>query len=151
MTTKEITYNTFEEAIRVSFKEDLHIFDFYDPNVKVGTVKDIVNDITRKVSHFAGAKLRGVYEGTELIGYFVYQGRILISFSLAIKYRVRKYLRDFFNLINKELKKDFVVYLWKRNVRAIKWLQKNGLDAFEYADDMVKLCCPVKETNHSLN
>lgn len=151
MTAKEITQKQFEEAIKIAFTEDRLIFQFYDNNVKVETVEDIVKDIVRKVSHFTGATLMGIYEGNELIGYFVYRGRILISFAMAMKYRVRKYLRDFFNIINKELKKDFVAYIWKKNIRAIKWLQKNGLEAFDYSDDIVKFCCPAKETNYQLN
>lgn len=151
MTTKEISYKELEKAIKIAFIEDKKIFALYDPHVKVETVEDIVVDIVRKVSHFTGAKLIGVYENDELVGYFVYRGKILISFSIAMTYRVRKYLREFFQLMNKELKKDFVVYLWRRNSRAIRWLEKNGLEGFEFTDDIVKLCCPVKATNHSLN
>lgn len=145
MTSKEITYTLLGKAIEVAFKEDKHIYSLYDPNVKVETLEDIVKDIPRKIKGFKSPILRGVYEKEELIGYFVYQGKMLISFSIAMKYRVRKYLREFFNLINKELKGDFVCYLWKRNLRAIKYLQKNGLEVFDYAEDVAKLCTPVKE------
>jgi hypothetical protein len=145
MIAKEITYSQLDKAIEIAFMEDKHIYSLYDPNVKIETVQDIVWDIPRKIKGFNNPILRGVYERDELIGYFVYQGKMLISFSMAMKYRTRKYLREFFNLINKELKGEFVCYLWKRNLRAIKWLQKNGLEVFDYMEDVAKLCSPVKE------
>lgn len=149
MTVKEISYPLLEMAIRVSFTNDIQIMSLYDPRIQVKTVEDIVTDIVRKVKNFKNPILRGVYEKEDLIGYFIYDGRILISFSLAVEYRLRKYLREFFHLINKELKKDFVCFLWKRNGRAIKWLSKNGMEAYDYAEDVVKLVCPIKESVHN--
>lgn len=146
MTTKEITYPLLEQAIRIAYREDRKIVDFYDSNVVVNSVGDIVTDIVRKIKGFEAPVLRGVYEKNCLIGYFVYQGKMLISFSISVRYRVRKYLREFFGLINKELKKDFVCFLWRRNKRAIRWLEKNGLEAFDYTIDIVKLVSPVKES-----
>lgn len=145
MTTKKITYDQLTDAVRIAFTDDRSIYSMYNPNVKVECLEDIVQDIPSKIKTFRSAILVGVYERNKLVGYFAYQGRTLISFSLAVKYRVRKYLREFFNLINKELKKDFVTYLWKRNSRAIRFLQKHGMEAYEYADDIVKLVCPTNE------
>lgn len=145
MIVKQITYEELYGAVEISLSGDVHVFEFYDPDVKVQTLEDIVADIPRKIKTFGSSIVRGVYEKDELIGYFAYQGRILISFGLAVKYRVRKYLREFFNLINKELKKDFVVYLWKKNIRAIRWLQKHGLEISEYSAYIVKLVAPTNE------
>ena len=146
MTTKEITYHQLSQAVRIAFQNDIQIISLYDPNVEINSIEDIVIDIPRKIKTFASAVLIGVYEKNELIGYFAYQGRILISFSIAVEYRQRKYLREFFYLINKELKKDFVCYLWKKNGRACKWLQKNGMEAYDFADHIVKFVCPIKES-----
>ncbi len=145
MTTKIITYDQLAIAVENALKGDRDAFKLYDPDVKVETLQDIVIDIPRKIKTFSSAILIGVYDKEELIGFFAYQGRILISFGLSIKFRIRKYLREFFNLINKELKKDFVVYLWKKNARAIRWLEKHGLETFDYSDHIVKLICPTNE------
>lgn len=145
MTIKIITYNQLSEAVRIAFYEDQAIYSMYNPNVKVECLEDIVKDIPSKIKTFSSAILVGIYERDELVGYFAYQGRILISFSLAVKYRVRKYLREFFNIINKELKKDFVVYLWKRNSRATRFLEKHGMEVYEYGPDIVKIICPTNE------
>ncbi len=145
MTIKSITYEQIEKAIHISLCEDINVYKFYDPDVKVETIEEIVVDISRKIKTFDFVILKGVYEKGELIGYFAYRKKMLISFALSMKYRVRKYLREFFNTINKELKKDFICFLWGKNIRAVRWLEKNGMEAVDYAPGIVKLVCPKHE------
>ena len=139
MTAKDITYPELRKAIEISFKEDDYILSLYDPNAKVICLHDIVENIIGKVSTHSGLKVKGVYEKGELIGYIVYNHVSLISFSLASKYRVRKFLRAFFDIIKREMGGRFVCYLFNRNVRAIKWLQKNGADIVDMNTLVTKL------------
>src|SRR5436190_15667741 len=99
MTTKKLTYEQLGEAIKVAFANDKELFEkFYDPNVSVNNLEDAVNDVLRKVATFTEAEYRGVYDNSNLIGYFVFRSKLLISFGLSMEYRRRVYLREFFKL-----------------------------------------------------
>lgn len=135
MNIKKINNSEFKNAIKVAFDGDTNIYSLYAPSIKVENVDDIVMDISHRI--FKGesnATIKGVYEKGELIGYFVYRDKLLISFGLNVKYRVRKYLRDFYSSIKRELGGHFVCFLWTRNIRGIKWLIKNGCGVVEQND-----------------
>lgn len=139
MNTKSITYKELESAVEISFREDKNIYAFYDPAVPIISIEQLVADILRKVKTYVSPTIKGVYEKGRLIGYFVFKDNMLISFSLSVGFRIRKYLRRFFSLICKELNNNFVCFLWKRNVRAIKWLSKNDMEVYDFSPDVVKL------------
>jgi len=128
MIVKPINREQFKEAIRVGFDSDAKIYPMYCPHVKVETVDDIVNDISLRIERGKGdATLKGLYEKGELIGYYVYEGKTLISFALNVKYRTRKYLKEFWSKIRMDLKGGFQAFLWSANGRGISWLVKNGM------------------------
>lgn len=128
MTTKEISKQELKKAIQIAFEGDNDIVNFYDPHRIVSCVNDIVADISSKVDGYGEeTKCMGVYDRNELVGYFVYCKRMLVSFSLKMSYRTRANLRDFFKLIRKTIGKQFVCFLFERNKRAITWLQKHGM------------------------
>ena len=132
MNTKKINSIEFQKAIRVAFDKDEKIYSMYCPNVKVENIDDIVKDISHRIWKGEGrATINGVYEKGELIGYYVYRDHLLISFGLNVKYRVRKYLREFYSSIKKELGGHFTCFLWSKNIRGIKWLIKNGMGIVE--------------------
>lgn len=141
MTARDITYDQLKTAIEISFRDDKKIFDFYDPNIKVSSVEDIVKNISEKVATHQGLNIKGIYHKNELIGYIVYNKVALISFSLSVKFRIRKFLREFYSIIKKELGGKFVCYLFTRNQRAIKWLSKMGM-VINYSDyNITQLQC----------
>lgn len=127
MIAKTITSEELREATRVAFDEDKKIFDFFDRNVKVTTIEEIVDNVIKKISTYERALYRGVYFKGALIGYYVYEGNSLVSFGLNSGFRTRPLLRKFFSLIKKDMVKPFFCVLWSRNIRAVKWLIKMGL------------------------
>lgn len=128
MIAKPINREQFKQAIRVGFDSDDKIIPMYCPHVKVENVEDIVKDISTRIEKGKGnASLKGVYEGGELIGYYVYEGKTLISFALNVQYRTRKYLKKFFSLIREDLQGGWQSFLWTANQRGISWLIKNGM------------------------
>lgn len=140
MTTKKITYQELSKAIRAAFDSDKELLEkFYDPNVKVNDVDEAVKDVSRKVATFSEAEYRGVYDKNELVGYFVFRNKLLISFGLNIGYRTRNYLREFFRLIRTEIKGKFGCLLFARNVRAIKFLVKQGMELMFTDGDLATL------------
>jgi hypothetical protein len=126
MIAKTIKYNELESAVRVAFSEDKKIFELFDRSVKVETLDELVINVMLKIRTYENAMYRGVYVKGVLAGYFVFEGDSLISFGLNIGYRTRHILREFFGLMKKEMTKPFFCILWSRNVRAVKWLIKNG-------------------------
>lgn len=128
MISKKINNEQFKEAIRISFTADDKIFKMYCPFVKVTNMDDIICDIYgRVIKDVNAAVIKGVYNGEELIGYYVYHGKTLVSFALNMKYRTRKYLKEFFGIIRKDLRGDWQCFLWTANQRGISWLVKNKM------------------------
>lgn len=142
MMLKAVQYEKLKPSIKVVFEHDKDIFKYYDPTVEVSTIDHIVSDIFRKIGEYEGElKIYSVYEKSELIGYIVARENRLISFGLAVKYRFRKYLNNFFQVIKGMLGKDFYCLLWTRNIRAAKWLLKNGMKETFYDNNIIKLSC----------
>lgn len=136
MISKNITYGELFTAIEVAFNGDNEILKLYDPSVIVYDIYGVVCSIHEKIATHSRIIIKGVYEKEELIGYFVYNDEYLISFGLAVKFRARKFLRKFFNLIKNELGGKFVCFLFTRNQRAIRWLCKMGV-VINYSDNNI--------------
>jgi len=131
MTTKTIPYSQLESAVRVTFENDKEIFKFYDKKAVVTNLDELGSDVAKKLKEYADVfqdtEFKIVVDKNKTVGYIVFKEETLISFGLAFEYRQRKYLNEFFSLIKKELRGRFIVMLWSRNIRAVKWLMKNGL------------------------
>lgn len=141
MKIKKISYSQLKEAIRVAFDGDSEIFNLYDPNVSVSSIDELVNDVYWKISEYNDVDLFAVYEKEILIGYFVTSKKQLISFGLSVNYRLGKYVNNFYWMIKKKLGDDFFVLLWKKNVRAMRWLIKNGMAITFSQNQIIKLQC----------
>lgn len=141
MNAKPISYKILQEAIRIAFTEDKELPKFYDPNKNLSSIEEIVDDVSGKIkSHDNGELvLMGVYEKNNLIGYFVFKNKLLISFSINVQYRTRHNLRAFFRLMKSELRNGFGAMLWTKNVRAIKWLTKNGMKTVFHNEQVTQL------------
>jgi hypothetical protein len=127
MIAKPITYKELESAIRAAFKDDPKMIDIYDPFAKVESIGDIVTDIVTKIKTHPNPQINGLYEKNKLIGFFIRAGGLLVSFGIAVEYRIRKFKNQFWKLVRVEFKGIFKCYLWTNNQRAIKWLQKMGM------------------------
>lgn len=140
MTSKKISIEKLKEAIEVAFDGDNEIVKLYDPNVEVGNIEDVINDIYNKIFEIKDLCIcKGVYDSQTLIGYYIYSSILLISFSLNVKYRTESNLIDFFDIIKKDLGDEFGCRLWSKNKRAIKWLEKNGMEAVEDYNNITQL------------
>lgn len=140
MTSKKISIEKLKEAIEVAFDGDNEIVKLYDPNVEVRNIKDVVNDIYNKIFEIKDLCIcKGVYDSQTLIGYYIYSSILLISFSLNVKYRTESNLIDFFDIIKKDLGDEFGCRLWSKNKRAIKWLEKNGMESIEDCNNITQL------------
>lgn len=142
MIAKTITYSELDLAIKTAFDGDSKIYEMYDPKAIVTNTDEISNDIIKKVRTHDKAILKGVYDKNKLIGFFVRVGGLLVSFSLAVPYRIRKYLNNFWQLIREEFKGTFRCYLWNQNKRAIRFLKKHGMIITNWNELLTELTCP---------
>lgn len=146
MILKEISYNQLREAISVSFLGDSKIFELYDVNVTVENVDQIVEDIYRKICEYGnGIILKGVYVDDELIGYVVRMNDLLISFSMAVKFRNNDNTKEFFRLIKEDFRSKFFCHLWSINKRAATWLKKMGMQTIFENNQIIKLECRLPQ------
>lgn len=128
MIEKVINGEEFKKAIKAAFDGDTAIFELYCPHIKVTSVDQIVSDIFCRIrKDEADVTLKGIYEKGELIGYYVYRKDMLVSFAINIRFRTRSYLKELFKLMRRSVGKKFVCFLWTKNIRAIKYLIKNGM------------------------
>lgn len=143
MTAKTITYSQLEPAVRIAFEGDKEMFKFYDKKAAVSTLDELVSDVVRKLKDysevFPDTTIKTVIEKGKTVGYIVFKEETLISFGLSMEYRQRKYLNDLFSLIKKELRGRFVCMLWSRNIRAVKFLMKNGLKILDTNPEVTTL------------
>lgn len=128
MITKTISYSQLSGAIKAAFTDDKDLLSLYDPNVPVTSIEEIVSDILAKaLSHGENVVYKQVFVNNQLSGYFFYKERMLISFGINKEYRKRQYTRDFFRTIKREMGSHLTCILWSKNVRAIKYLLKMGM------------------------
>lgn len=123
-----------KEVIRASFNGDVDIYKFFDPNVSVSTLDDVVENISSKVEDFyTYSPMRFVKTKS---GYVFFTDGILISFAC------RKDSRGggFWDEIVEQLGGNFICPLWHTNTRAIRWLQKNGMKIIKQKNNIVILC-----------
>jgi len=128
MTHEEISYNELAEVVRLSLIDDADLFSFYDPNVLVKSIEEIVLDMLSKaISHGENVRYFKVLFSGALVGYFFYKEKMLISFGIKKQYRVRKCKKHFFKIIKQVVGNNFTCILWNKNLRAIKFLIKMGM------------------------
>jgi|ERR1700748_256805 len=139
MIVKDISGDEFKKAISIAFSNDSQILSLYDPNVTVESVEEIVQDIIKKVTEHGNVQCKGIYDKNKLVGYFVRGAGMLISFGLCVQYRVRKYKKELFALIKEDFKGMFVCFLWSKNVRGIRYLEKCGMKVIQTDYQLTKL------------
>lgn len=141
MKIKQISYKELEKAVYSAFDGDNKIIELYDPNVTVNSNEEIVSDVVRKIKEYGEVNKYGVYDKNILIGYIVNKENQLISFGLSVNYRTDKFLQSFLSAIKTQVGNNFFVYLWQKNIRAIKFLIKNGLEVTFTDNNIIRLQC----------
>lgn len=141
MTAKKVSYSGLRRLIKIAFDGDLEIYKYYDPNIKVTSLSEIVEDIMKKIKEYGEVNIYAVIVNKQEIGYFVSKEDHLISFALGAVYRVKEYLINFFALIKSRLGENFFTLLWVSNIRAIEYLLKQGMVIIFFKDNIIKLQC----------
>lgn len=140
MVIKDIDIDQLNEYVYNALLDDYEIVKFYDKKCNIETPIEAVENICDKIRKFytysfmAGIEINGQKEG-----YFVWDDNILISFSISKKYRNKETLSAFWKEIKKRLGNNFHCMLYSHNIRAIEFLQRNGMKILY--DEVTILCC----------
>jgi hypothetical protein len=118
------------EQIRLAFEGDTDIYKFFDPTSTVNDLDEVVENIYEKILESCDVFDNCTFHGFES-GYVFYckDPSLLISFGINVDNRKSPRLWE---EITSQLGGDFQCLLWSRNDRAIKWLQKMGMEIEEY-------------------
>jgi hypothetical protein len=130
-----------KDKIYHAFEGDFeNIQPMYDPSVIIDSLADLVDDIYRKICHWAmGYPSKFIALEHGYIFYctnFSSPGPLLISFG--VNYRYRKSV-DLFAAIKQNLGEHFECMLHSNNTRAIRWAEKNGMKKEELITNVTYL------------
>lgn len=76
-----------------------------------------------------------VFENNNLIGYFCkekdkYDNKYLTGFFLKPVYRKSEYVKRFWDIVDKEIGEDYLIGLYEKNSRAVKFVERGGGEVF---------------------
>jgi hypothetical protein len=144
---KLLRINIYElkQYINIAFNDDYDFINYYDKNTKIKTIEELVEKTNEKIldypSYFGTHYSYRVDFDNKSIGYLFITKKpnLLVSFSINKKYRNKEILKNYFDIIKKELGNSFCCLLYKENIRAINWLKKCGMKPEDGNDVYVKL------------
>jgi hypothetical protein len=143
----EVFYHKFasmgkisKDIIQKAFEGDNEIGLYCDPSIAGATPDEVSLDVFNKLN-----EIEGVYNGTfkeyqkdgQPVGFCYLIGSVLISFGINKSHRNSDNLCSFYNFMKSDGLSS--AFLWERNTRAIKWLEKCGMEVEERLNGVVKL------------
>lgn len=113
-----------------------NLLDYYDPTSEVKTFDEAVMDIYQKlVSHAKDKKCEFVRDE---IGYLFYSDKLLISFCVKPVCRTKENLAYFGNLIKLKLGQHFDCFLFNKNEKGVRFLERIGMKKI-MSNDLITL------------
>jgi hypothetical protein len=124
------------EAIKLAFIGDSEIQYNCDPDnpdkSQIGVVEDVYRKLMEYEDLFIGSFVVLNDEGKD-VGFIYCLRGLLVSFGVSKSHRTKEFLPRVFDTIRETAGDEFDTYMWSRNERAIKWLERCGMreDYFE--------------------
>ena len=117
-------------AICAAFDGDDDICRYCDPSIKDATPEKISLNVYDKLLEW-----EDVFDGTfrvidvdgAEVGFVYYFEDIVVSFGINKAHRNKEFLGDMFEKFTSWAGEDFVTFMWENNTRAIKWLERCGM------------------------
>lgn len=126
MQKRPLTKKDWLPYLHAAFEGDSDIVSLYDRDIDVHTVADVCENIFQKLSSLEeGLCFYGV-DSEGPVGYFAFQGTVLVSFGLAPRHRTPEGGSRFYRLMQ-SVEETFLCYLYTYNQRAVRWLEKMGM------------------------
>jgi hypothetical protein len=130
-----------EKCIYIAFKDDKKLIEEY--HILGGTLEDCVRDTKLKIveesakATFDWYKIVDNYD--EIIGFVVLSHAYNLLYSFGLNKDAReKYKEVFFNKVSALFQGVFTCGLWKKNKRAIRFLENMGMEVVD-EDEQIKI------------
>lgn len=122
--------------IKEYFNSDECLLEYYDPTSSVTSKEDAIIEIYQKlVDHARDKKCEFVRDD---IGYIFFSKGLLISFCVKKECRDKSNLAYFGNLIKSKLGEHFNCFLFNKNQKSIRFLERIGMKSIK-TDNLVTL------------
>jgi len=140
-----------EKYVEDAFSGDKELFEKYHiiRSTEDNCIKDTINKIEEfydNISSSMSYKFYGLKEDGKIVGYFtkceIKEGKyneILHSFGININHRNKKTFKRFMEILENFFDDRIVVGLYKKNTRAISFLEKNNFLITQIEDDYLFL------------
>ena len=137
---KIITLESLPKYVRIAFKGDASLHEYHITGSKDldECVQDTMDKINETSTLFELLLLSVIFEG-EIIGFTILGGGLLYSFGINKEYRTKEILIQWIQEIKDLLDNDFKCMLWNKNNRAIKFLEKQGMNIEDTNNDYTTL------------
>lgn len=125
-----IERNELRPLVTLAFKDDAELLDIVAPKSLETLIEDNLSQFNEYGDEYGGK----YYEIKWLnisIGFTVtlsWPDPKLLSFGINIKFRKKSIVLEWLNAVEKQFNSPFSVHLYLRNIRAIKFFQRNGFN-----------------------
>lgn len=133
---QKISVKELEYLVDLAYSGDNDLLDKF--HVKKFTQKQAVESTMNMVREAAEVKELSYYKVTNdkvAIGYFITFDDFLYSFGFNKKHREENILKAWWEAVKSVLGEDFFAGVLKNNVRAIRFLEKCGMEIYNGFDD----------------
>lgn len=119
-------------AIYAAFEGDDEIEKYCDPNNENPTPKGVIDDVFEKLVEYE-TLVDGTFKTIKSnenkeVGFVYYFDNVLVSFGVNKNYRNKTFLKSVFEDMKDWMNGDFISYMWERNERGVRWLERCGME-----------------------
>lgn len=112
--------------VRIAFKGDADLMDKY--HILQGSLGECVADTVKRIEEIKDPlEYYALVFEEEAIGFTVIGESFLLSFGINIRLREKIIVMDWWRQVCRMLDDKFVTWIFKKNTRTIKFLERNGM------------------------
>ena len=134
ITVTKVLHKDVADLVAISYKDDYAGFEKY--HIKPMDYWGAVSKTLDMIWEMEEQNDMDYYEikwGDNRVGYMITCDECLYSFAIQKEYRVKRgLLVQFWIALKLILGKDFICLIYRNNTRAIKFLQRMGMEEIEY-------------------
>lgn len=138
VTFEQITLDELKGAIKIAYEYDTDLFNKY--HIIKGTFQECVDStmalIVQATEFFPMEYYRVLWNNIE-IGYVCKHAAMLYSYGIGIAYRRKSILKQWWMALEKLMDGSFGTALYENNKRAMRFLERNGMQLLEKNDNIL--------------
>lgn len=129
MTTEEVT--SYKTIISECFESDPELIEKW--HIEAGSsLENCINRTFNDLNKF-NVTFYKLNIDNKLVGYFGVEGNsFLTGFFLKPEFRTKKYILEFWNIVDSKFDNSYMIGIFQKNQRASAFLRKKASSFFEY-------------------